>query len=471
MKLFTGFLTLFLALLISAVAAYFSVAGLVAIFPATALAIMLMGIVLETGKVVSAGWLHANWKNPNVNRLHKTYMIVAISSLMVITSLGIYGYLAKGHLEQQTPLASIELQISQKQSQIDLLNADIKSQNVRLSQMDSAVNSLIGSDKAERGLRYRFSQRSERKQAQDAINADNIKIQQLTTELVPLKLKTNEVEVKLGPLKYVAQLFGFTDTDFAVRMVILIIMSAFDPLAIILVISSIITISESYEEKNKEKFKVENSIHLTNEKYNELILERDNTLLAISELQQNNILEIDELKNQFAQEILGLSRDHSIEVSNLNSEISSLKNEYDNIIKNYNIEIDKLIFDRDTAQNEADNLKEIRIDSIYEIMSAPELNEHDNLNDEEKIEVQQENSDKDLLIEILQRKPELLLTIVDVIREQSNSVSIIEETDNTKTVEEKPNDDALPQKKYGNLDFDGPAQNNPDNTTSSSWLE
>lgn len=450
MKLFTGFLTLFLAILISAVAAYFSIAGLVAIFPATAFAIMLMGVVLEAGKVVSAGWLHANWKNPHVNALHKTYMIVAISALMVITSLGIYGYLAKGHLEQQTPLASIELQINQKQSQIDLLTVDIESQNTRIKQMDSAVNSLIGNDKAERGLRYRYSQRSERKQAQASIDSNNEKIQQLTTELVPLKLKVNEVETKLGPLKYVAQLFGFTDTDFAVRMVILVIMSAFDPLAIILVISSIITISEAYGAKKKEKLDKDTSISLTKEEYNAILLERDDIYNNIAELQNSNIIKLEELKNYYLQEISNLNDGHSIESSNFTSEIDSLKNEYENIIKNYNIEIDKLILARDTAQNEADHIKMLRIENIYEIMSNPEFIEQSSPELEE--DVQKDTADKELLIEILQRKPELLLTIVDVIREQSNNA-------------------ILPAKSYGNIENVEITKNNKDDSNPTSWLE
>jgi len=462
MKLFTGFLTLFLAILISAVAAYFSVAGLVAIFPATAFAIMLMGVVLEIGKVVSAGWLHSNWKNPHVNGLHKTYMIIAISALMVITSLGIYGYLAKGHLEQQTPLAGIELQINQKQAQIDLLTADISSQNVRITQMDSAVNSLIGNDKAERGLRYRYSQRSERKQAQDTINENNEKIQKLTTELVPLKLQINEVETKLGPLKYVAQLFGFTDTDFAVRIVILIIMSAFDPLAIILVISSIITISESQEEKKKEKLDKDTSISLTKDQYNDLLLERDTAYNNIEELRNSNIIKLEELKNYYLQEISNLNDTHSIDTSNFNSEINSLKNEYENIIKNYNIEIDKLIWARDTAQTEADNLKMLRIENIYDIMSNPEFIEQSS---ELEQDVQPDIADdKELLIEILQRKPELLLTIVDVIREQSNNAII-------DVVREQANNTVLPAKSYGNIENVDLTKDNKDTSNPTSWLE
>ena len=353
-------------------------------------------------------------------------MIIAIAALMIITSLGIYGYLAKGHLEQQTPLAPIELQINQKQSQIDLLNADISSQKVRLTQMDSAVNSLIGNDKAEKGLKYRYSQRNERKQAQDAINLDNTKIQQLTTELVPLKLKINEVETKLGPLKYVAQLFGFKDTDFAVRMVILIIMTAFDPLAIMLVISSIMTISEAFETKRQEKYNNANSITLTKEQHNSLLFEIDAMKSAIVELEKNNLISMEELQKDHLYNIEFLNSEHVVEIKNLNSELDSLKSEHSNIIKNYNTEIDRLIWARDTAQVELDNIKNIKIENIYDILSNPEFIKEPE--PELELESQKEITDKDLLIEILQRKPDLLQLIVDIVREQSNNVVQSENT-------------------------------------------
>jgi len=253
MKFLIGILVLILALAISAVAAYFSVVGLSAIFPATAGAVVLMGIALEAGKLVSAGWLHANWHNPRVNRLHRGYMSSAVVALMIITALGIYGFLAKGHLEQSTPLAPIELQIGTQQADIDAAQTDLKSQQARLAQLDAAVNSMIGGDHAERGLRYRKSQNAERAEIQKAIAADNAKIQSVTKDMVPLKLQVNEVETKLGPVKYVAELFGLKDTEAAVRIVILILMFAFDPLAVVMVLSAAISLSDGLAERKAAK--------------------------------------------------------------------------------------------------------------------------------------------------------------------------------------------------------------------------
>lgn len=253
MKLLVGFLMLALALTISSVAAYFSVVGLAALFAATAGAVIVMGLALEAGKLATAGWVHSNWRNPKVKWPLRTYLVTAVVALMIITSLGIYGFLAKGHLEQSAPLAPVELEIANKQADIDAAKANITSQRERLAQMDAAVNSMIGKDRAERGLRYRSSQNSERAEIQRSIAAETATIQTVSKELIPLKLQVNDVETKLGPVKYVADLFGLKDSESAVRIVILIIMLAFDPLAVVMILAAFISISDGLDERRARK--------------------------------------------------------------------------------------------------------------------------------------------------------------------------------------------------------------------------
>lgn len=251
MKMFGGLLTLFLALVISGVAAYFSVVGLAAIFAATYWAVIVMGVSLEAGKLVAAGWLHANWHNSAVNKLHKSYMTMAVVVLMIITALGIYGFLSKGHLEQQASGAPVALAIAQKEARIEQLNTQIAGFNARQAQLDTAVNSIIA-DNATGGLRARRQQTSERAEITRGVEAANAEINTITTELVPLKLEVAGVEAKLGPIKYLAEAFGWKDPEAAVRLVILLLMFAFDPLAVVLVISAIITISSAIEDRRKK---------------------------------------------------------------------------------------------------------------------------------------------------------------------------------------------------------------------------
>lgn len=248
--MFLAILTLVIALLISATAAYFSIAGLAALFSATALGVVIMGIVLESGKLVAAGWIHHNWRNPRVTFLHRAYLCLAIGSLMIITSLGIYGYLSKGHLEQQAPKAGIELQLTQGDQRIQQLEANNARLTTRLNQLDQSVDVFLKNEKASQGLRARNNQKTERAEINAQIDANNAAIQEIQNQLLPLKTQNLEVEAKLGPVKYFAKAFGLQD-EAAVNIVILLIMTAFDPLAIVLVISGTISLEQALERKRK----------------------------------------------------------------------------------------------------------------------------------------------------------------------------------------------------------------------------
>lgn len=240
------------AILISVVAAYFSIVGLAALFAATFWGVVIMGATLEAGKVVAATWAHEHWGDPSVSRLHKGYLVGAVSALMLVTSLGIYGYLSKGHLEQAAPMAGTNLQIQQGELRIQQIQADNERLTTRLNQLDQSVNVMLSNDRASQGLRARRQQAAERAEINTTMDANNKQIQELQTNLLPLKTANLEVEAKLGPVKYVAELFGWKDPEAAVRMIILIIMVAFDPLALVLIISGGISLRQYQERKRLE---------------------------------------------------------------------------------------------------------------------------------------------------------------------------------------------------------------------------
>ena len=108
--------TLITALGISAVAAFYSIVGLMAIFSASALSIAVMGIVLEIGKLITASWLYQNWKR--VPLLLKSYLTIAVVILMFITSMGIFGYLSKAHIDQGKGVAEIYLKVDRVDNRI-----------------------------------------------------------------------------------------------------------------------------------------------------------------------------------------------------------------------------------------------------------------------------------------------------------------------------------------------------------------
>ncbi len=255
MKLASGIFTLLVGIIISCVAAYFSIVGLAALFAAAGFSILIMGAALEIGKLVAATWLKANWGDKTIPFLHKSYLVVAVALLMAITSIGIYGFLAAGHLEQKAPLAGLTVESQQYETRLAQKTGENDRLIKRLDQIDQNIASFISQGAATRGLSASQSLKRERDQLSAQIDANNAEINKLNEQLAPLKAESGMVEAKLGPVKYLAQLIGYgNNPEVAVQIVILMIMIPFDPLALVLVLSGMITINQWRDER---KFKAE----------------------------------------------------------------------------------------------------------------------------------------------------------------------------------------------------------------------
>ena len=137
MRIF-GFWTILAALSISIVAAYYSIVGLVAIFAAAAIPIIIMGTVLEVGKLTSAIWLHLFWKQAPL--LIKSYLTVAVLLLMFITSMGIFGFLSKAHIEQTAVATEGVAQLSRIETEIDRSRALITRAEEKITKLENADN-------------------------------------------------------------------------------------------------------------------------------------------------------------------------------------------------------------------------------------------------------------------------------------------------------------------------------------------
>ena len=239
-----GLLTLAMALAISGVAAWYSIAGLIAIFSGATTSIIIMGGVLEAGKLVTASWLYRNWNQ--VPFLLKSYLTSAVVVLMFITSMGIFGFLSKAHLEQSISVGGTnDLQIENLERQIARQQSIVADSETVLSQLDAQVQTLIDYDRI-RGpsgsIATRQGQAEERQALNETIDAAYVRIEELQTDLAPLKQEKLAIEVEVGPLKYIAELiYGDQARDFldeAVRWVILLIVFVFDPLAVLLLIAA-----------------------------------------------------------------------------------------------------------------------------------------------------------------------------------------------------------------------------------------
>ena len=248
-------LTLLTALAISAVAAYYSIIGLIAIFSAAAIPIAVMGVVLETGKLVTASWLYQNWKR--VPKLLKTYLISAVVVLMFITSMGIFGFLSKAHIEQTTVNSDNTLQIELIDSKIQRERDAIKRAENTLLQLDSALEKYVELGAVTKGLNARKEQETERNELNATIDESTTTIAELTQKKSELNADRIAIEAEVGPIKYIAELiYGESSSgvlEDAVRGVILVIVFVFDPLAVLLLVAANMSLKEEQTKRRRRR--------------------------------------------------------------------------------------------------------------------------------------------------------------------------------------------------------------------------
>ena len=241
------------ALAISGVAAFYSIVGLMAIFSASALSIAVMGSVLEVGKLATASWLYQNWKK--VPRFLKYYLTGAVVILMFITSMGIFGYLSKSHIDAGTGTSELYVKLERLDSNIESERKSISRAEGQLEKLDFALERYIELNAVSKGLRKRDEQKPERDALSQTVNESQDKIDIYLDERAEIQLKIKSFEVEVGPLKYIsALLFGENESvnylDKAVRYVIILLIFVFDPLAVLMLIAANMSLKE---EKNKRK--------------------------------------------------------------------------------------------------------------------------------------------------------------------------------------------------------------------------
>lgn len=239
-----GILTLITALAIAGIAAWFSIAGLMVIFSAAALPVAIMAGSLEIGKLVTASWLYRNWTNTKF--LLKSYLTIAVVVLMFITSMGIFGYLSKAHIEQTAAAGDNTLKIQLLDQQIAREQKRINDAELVVSQLDKSVQVLLDNNRI-RGnngaIAVRETQKEERASLNTVINDAQTRVATLQDEKLTLSQDQLAKEAEVGPLKYIAELiYGSEEAqshfDEAVRWIIIILVVVFDPLAVALLIAA-----------------------------------------------------------------------------------------------------------------------------------------------------------------------------------------------------------------------------------------
>lgn len=254
------FLTLLTAIALSAVAGYYSVIGLAEIFPGSFWPVIIMGSILEASKLVTVSWLYRNWKQCPL--LIKSYLSVAVTILMLITSMGIFGFLSKAHLEHSADNAPLVDKIALLDEKIKTEKENVEANRKIIKQYDEVVDQTMGRSTDEKGAdkaqAIRRSQQKDRIRVLQEIQQSQATIAKYSEERAPLSTELKKIEADIGPIKYIAALaYGEATNDIidkAVRLVILLIIVVFDPLAILLLIAANMSLKEKHGYRDVEEF-------------------------------------------------------------------------------------------------------------------------------------------------------------------------------------------------------------------------
>ena len=254
--MFLTLLTFISAIAISLIAAGYSILGLATLFAGAAVPIIAMGSALEVGKLVAASWLYHNWRE-DIPKSLKAYLFSAIIILIFITSIGIFGFLSKAHLDQVKPTAGNTEKILLIDKQIKQEELIIERAEKTLNQLDKALDVYIDKEYVSRGLKERKKQKEERDLLNKSIDEAMEKIANLNNSKSSINIEQLKLEADVGPLKYVAELIYGDNAkdhfDSAVRIIILILIFVFDPLAVLLLIAANISLNQWRDKRDERK--------------------------------------------------------------------------------------------------------------------------------------------------------------------------------------------------------------------------
>ena len=251
--MFLTYLTLISGISLSIIAAGYSIIGLAALFAGATTAIYAMGGALEVAKLVMASWLYNNWNSPLLPKSIKYYLTSAVVVLIFITSVGIFGFLSKAHLDQVVPESNNALQIEIIDEQIEQRQKTIDRSQKQLTRMDDLIETQSEetswfTSSSQKAITERNNQKLERLSLEETIDQSLNKINELSDKKSGIRTEQLKIEADLGPIKYVAE-FIYGDEavnhfDKAVRIIIIILIFVFDPVAVLMLISANISFKE-----------------------------------------------------------------------------------------------------------------------------------------------------------------------------------------------------------------------------------
>ena len=250
---FLNYLALATSLMIAGIAAYFSVIGMGIIFAGAYMSTVVMMSALEFGKIVTAAYVHLFWDKLNYM---KYYLSFSVFVLMLITSLGIFGFLSKANIDQTLQGDSYSLEMS-------IIDKSLESKENQLGRLEDRIanlDNIIATARPQDRNYIDRRQKDEREEIGNDIDTIVDDIVLLNQEKLPFQRLQLEQEGEIGPIKYVAEMiYGQDDAnkyiDNAVRYVIIALIFVFDPLALLLLITAT-SLLANYREPERPKIVV-----------------------------------------------------------------------------------------------------------------------------------------------------------------------------------------------------------------------
>jgi hypothetical protein len=279
-------LTLLVALTLSTIAAWYSIIGLTTIFAGAVIPVIIMGSALELAKITTTVWLRKYWHRAGL--LIKLYLVPAVMAIALITSMGIFGFLSKAHMDQGITSGDVQAKVAIYDEKIKTAKENIDVNRKALKQLDEAVDQVMGRSTDEKGadkaVAIRRGQAKDRARLLQEISAEQKTITQLTEERAPIAAEVRKVEAEVGPIKYIAALLYGDNPDAnilerAVRWVIILLVIVFDPLALMLVLAA----NQSKDWDNEDESSYEPDDGPINEEELEALRERAKEELPVGE--------------------------------------------------------------------------------------------------------------------------------------------------------------------------------------------
>ena len=254
-------LTLLASFSVAGVSEWFSVVGIMTIYAGAPFnAALIMGLVLGGAKLMTISWLYRNWKYSSWAL--RAPLLYFMTALMIASSIGVFGFLTKSHLEQGAATVDNSAKIERLDQQIAREKSIIDDDQKVISQLDTAINSFLGNDKTDKALAVRRAQAPQRKQLKNEIADSQKNIDLYSDEKLKLTSQVRALQLEVGPIKYIADIFlGSNGNDsakmeIAVRMFTLLIVSTLDPLAVVLLIAANHTLLRLQNEKTQKNTEI-----------------------------------------------------------------------------------------------------------------------------------------------------------------------------------------------------------------------